>query len=250
MEPSSTRIPTNQAPAADGIPPEIDRALDASQAQWKQTFIEGPQTSFGMVRALMEYLEVNYETLLTNPEVLLGAFKTKRPLIDNIEDERWAKTWRNPGRCTSFAVKIARALEEKDPNTFKFRYFDLGRHRVARCERTEILIDSTSNKGARRMSSTAGTGDADWADEYRRGRYKYHSDGFSIFEGNESDGTGPEVRKEVYPICPAEAMSTCLEEIAQNAVLICVFRYVLLGIYAEAHQKYLICLILQLLHKQ
>ncbi|GAB1312431.1 hypothetical protein MFIFM68171_02641 [Madurella fahalii] len=203
-------------------PPQID-TLTVSQEQWTKAFMEGPHTSFGMVKVLMKELRLDFPKLLEKPEELSEAFKDRKPLIYNIEDRPWVNTWAGEtGRCTSFAVKVARALERAHPSVFKFMYFDLGRHRVARCARTNILINSDSDTGAKIMLPSAH--DTDWTERDRRGRYKFRVEGYSIYEGKEPLEPGVERRSRRDPVSPEEAMSVCLQEVAQNMVFICCFR--------------------------
>lgn len=196
-------------------------------------FNEGPHTSFGMVKALMDYLretrklDVTYRTLLDNREVLLQAFADGDPVKGNIEGHPWVGTWSGKaGRCTSFAVKVARALEAEYPTVFNFQYFDVHMHRVARCEKTQILIDSASDDGVKRMPPNPSTDGTHWQDASRHTKYKYRADGYSVYEAKESGEGNAITRCPAYPISPAEAMSTCLREVAKKMVLVCSFRYV------------------------
>ncbi len=206
-------------PGPSSGPPTID-ALDVSQKQWRQVFTEGPFTSFGMVNALMQELRVTYEELLGSPQILhtrLTALMDGKSLVSSIEDSQWVNTWsKKTGRCTSFAVKIAKTLEREYPDTFDFQYFDLGRHRIARCASTGILIHSHSDKGAKIMDPTE-----HWSESDNRGPFKYHTDGYSIHKGS---GSGEKCRRD--PVSPEHAISVCLQEVAQYMVLVCLFRYV------------------------
>ncbi len=47
------------------------------------------------------------------------------------------------GICTSFAIKAVRSLKAKAPlGTYDFVFYDLGKHRLARCRKAKIMIDS------------------------------------------------------------------------------------------------------------
>ncbi|KAK0643968.1 hypothetical protein B0T16DRAFT_494891 [Cercophora newfieldiana] len=183
-----------------------------------------------MVKALMDFSRVSHETLLDNPDALrifLDSDVDHRLLSTIIDTHPSVASWREkPGRCTSFAVKIAHALEKKHPTAFQFQYFDLGGHRVARCQKTTILIDSVSDEGAKLMPPTTSTDSSDWRDCWRRGRYKCHPDGSSIFEGNEPDENGVLPRRQSDPIEDVEALSKCLYEVALYRSLVCTFRTV------------------------
>jgi hypothetical protein len=57
-------------------------------------------------------------------------------------------TWASKtGRCTSFAVKAISDLslqKAQGQPVYDFKIYDLGRHRVARCAKTTVVIDSSS----------------------------------------------------------------------------------------------------------
>ncbi len=51
---------------------------------------------------------------------------------------------------------MVRRLEEYWPDAYDFKYYDLKGHRVARCARSGILIDSSSSKGAIQLGVEGG----------------------------------------------------------------------------------------------
>jgi hypothetical protein len=55
--------------------------------------------------------------------------------------------WKS-GRCTSFAIKVVHLLNSTCQATFSFDFYNLHGHRLARCRKTESLIDSSSMHGA------------------------------------------------------------------------------------------------------
>lgn len=62
-------------------------------------------------------------------------------------------TWNlKTGRCTSFALGVVDWLERMAPpdvpGYWDFQFYDLNGHRVARCKRTGLLVDSSSRNGA------------------------------------------------------------------------------------------------------
>lgn len=200
-------------------PRRID-ALQVSQAEWRRVYCEDPHTSFPMVEALMIKLAISYTDLLKNPRILIQKLQGHQPLDFDFQDLA-----RKPGRCTSFAIKVAMNLEATHPETFKFEYFHLGRsgsqpgrsgHRLARCMNTGVLIDSTSDKGVTIMEEGG-----DWMDSYQ-GRVKYF-DGHSVYEGTERhDETTETTTSE--PSSLEQAMEICLQEIAERTCLVCSFR--------------------------
>jgi len=200
-------------------PPHID-VLQVSQAEWRRVYCEDPHTSFPMIDDLMFRLAISYKDLLKNPGILVQKLEGGQPL-----DLDYRDLARRPGRCTSFAIKVAMELEAKHPETFKFQYFHLGRsgsqsgrsgHRLARCMNTGVLIDSTSDRGVTIMEEGG-----DWIDSYQ-GRLKYF-DGHSLYEGTERhDETNEPTTSE--PVSPEQAMEICLREIAKRKCLVCSFR--------------------------
>lgn len=127
---------------------------EQADAAWKQVFVEGSYTGFVMI----DYLRSHANNIEWS-DVLKSGYSKKKGLIalSQVANQREAimkdaklnTTWAGTtGRCTSFAVKVISLLEKQSPGTFKFNIYDLGRHRVARCENTGILIDSSSKNGA------------------------------------------------------------------------------------------------------
>lgn len=126
---------------------------EEADAAWKQVFVEGPYTGFVMI----DYLR-SHANNITWTDILKSGYTNKKGLVALsvankkeaiMKDAKLNTTWAGTtGRCTSFAVKVISQLEQKSPGTFKFNIYDIGRHRVARCEKTGILIDSSSKNGA------------------------------------------------------------------------------------------------------
>ncbi len=61
---------------------------------------------------------------------------------------------KRPSRCTSFAIQAAQIIEgfqilREVPveSRFEFEFYDVEGHRLARCKKTGLAIDSTSRKG-------------------------------------------------------------------------------------------------------
>lgn len=132
-----------------------DKNVALADAAWKQVFEAGPYTAVIM----LDYLRVqanmaNWGDVLKSKYSKNKGFEALRPVMakkDVMAQDAKSLTqiWDSqPGRCTSFAVKVTSMLETKAPNTFKFNIYDIGRHRVARCEKTGILIDSSAVQGA------------------------------------------------------------------------------------------------------
>lgn len=127
---------------------------ELADAAWKQVFEEGPYTGFVMIDYLClqanagkwsDVLRAGY----TKKDGLVALSPVAHKRAAMMRDANLYTTWAGTtGRCTSFAVKVIYLLERQSPGKFKFRIYDIGRHRVGRCEKTGILIDSSSKNGA------------------------------------------------------------------------------------------------------
>lgn len=120
---------------------------------WAFNFNKGPYTSFRMVDFLItRTAKSTWKKFLEKPELLQGLSDGQivgdsRTLFDNLSNTY-------TGRCTSFALNCVRDLERLKPvgpageGYWDFKFYDLKGHRVARCEKTGVLIDSSSKRGA------------------------------------------------------------------------------------------------------
>lgn len=135
---------------------------------------------------------------------------------ENLHYPPFLSTWYyNTGRYTSFALNVVHRLEAEHPNLYNFKYYDVGRHRVARCQTTGILIDSSSRFGPVLLNESN-----EWTDiSGLSGRWKYINNELA-YERNEGSGM-----KKASPITAARAMGSCPKEVAKDATLICLFRY-------------------------
>ncbi|KAK3313594.1 hypothetical protein B0H66DRAFT_356961 [Apodospora peruviana] len=195
-----------------------------SRNQWLDVFAQGPHTSFKIIEVLLGELNLTYGDLLANPACLQPFSDNWRDWVTNVFDDPWIRTWDyDTGRCTSFAIKVAYGLESHPDyrGVFDFKYYNLGRHRVARCDRTTVVIDSESKYGPRLLPENA-----EWTDTpgEHRGWWRYHN-GVSIFEERRSGGPrGTGTLRHILPITREEALGICLKEITDMAVLVCLFR--------------------------
>lgn len=185
----------------------LQPAMDA----WSDAFKEGPHSTYLMIDRLRESLDLSDKDLVEAPGEL-GKWSKEAFTKEHCFNGPFRDTWcLQTGRCTSFAVKVANRLETAYPDVFQFRYFDLaGRHRVARCESTGVLIDSDYNGAAIQPLN------ATW--QSRRlgvtGRWRQHGN-VSRFESQ-----GEASRS----IQTWQAMGTCLEDVARKAMALCYFR--------------------------
>jgi len=188
--------------------------VEAATEAWREVFDQGPHTSLRIIEKLRTHLGLEYTDILRRPDSL-RMFDPR--LVDTMSDE-WNHIWSSrSGRCTSFAVKVVHLLEQRHGARFQFRFFDIGGHRVARCERTGVVIDSVSSQGAVVLPDNVG-----WRTPAGlRGCWKYHQETGLKFE---RDSTPAGASRIIDPIDRAEAMAICTKEIADKAVLLCMFR--------------------------
>ncbi|KAI1138403.1 hypothetical protein F5Y05DRAFT_38354 [Hypoxylon sp. FL0543] len=191
--------------------------IDIATEVWKQTFQNGPYSSFHMLDVIANSLGLSYRDILTSPEKL-KRFKHTSVTQENLYEPPFLSTWsRDTGRCTSFALKVAHRLEAEYPNRYSFQYYDVGRHRVARCKNTGILIDSSSRFGSAALLNESN----EWSEiSGLSGRWKY-TNGVLAYERNEKSGI-----RRASPITAARAMGACLQEVANDVSLVCLFRSV------------------------
>ncbi|KAK4215440.1 hypothetical protein QBC37DRAFT_398710 [Rhypophila decipiens] len=184
--------------------------------EWIRAYNQGPFTSFKMVEVILGVLKLEARDILRDP-TQLSVFQGRRVN----EEKLWTTyldTWaKSTGRCTSFAIRVAEELRTQYPDDgFHFEFFNLGRHRVARCRRYGFVIDSESPKGIDILRDHQ-----DWIStpDQERGRWRFYEN-HSVFEAR----TNPRDRYDVHPIPAAAALGICLEEVANHGVLVCVFR--------------------------
>jgi len=159
-----------------------------ARSAWLDAFREGPFCSFKIIEALHLHLGLSYFDILKDPARL----RTFRTADFDLFEEPFNSTWSlKSGRSTSFAVKVANAVQTGKEQVY-FEYFDRGSgghhgsgNRFARCRFTGVVIDANSETGA---AVTAGP---------------------------------PNLR----PLVSAEAaMAACVSEVADQAILLCLFR--------------------------
>lgn len=177
---------------------------------WKKVFNETPYSSFGMMDAIAKHLGLSYKDILSNPKKLAGFYPKLFPKM-NLCFLTWSSDIKT-GRCTSFALQVARLLEEAHPDMFSFEYYDTGGHRVALCAKTKIMINSSSKIGAEVIAESEkwNYGDGTW--EYVDGKW--------IYETTTKNG-----KKKAFPISREMAIGRCFREVAKKAFLILLFRY-------------------------
>lgn len=102
----------------------------------------------GNLAYMLDKLNITDLTLFVqNPKQQLKPLRSSKhaTLVAHIaQDPSTAKV---SGRCTVLAVQVAEQLNRAHPQTFEFKIYDLGRHRIARYGRTSLLVDPGSATG-------------------------------------------------------------------------------------------------------
>jgi hypothetical protein len=127
-------------------PATVDSRLNAVwrqvKTQWFLKFNAQPYTSFCMVHHLVTVCAgISYERLLEDPMSL------RKGCTEANINKHEALPWliHSPGRCTTFAIQMAESLKAIPELCFGFH--DTGGHRLARCSKTGILLDTLLKGG-------------------------------------------------------------------------------------------------------
>ncbi|KAI6093232.1 hypothetical protein F4821DRAFT_276814 [Hypoxylon rubiginosum] len=187
-------------------------AVDIATERWREVFNGGPYSSFTMANAIMHKLELSYRDALTSPRAL-RAFSPQTVTREDLFQPPFLTTWfDSTGRCTSFALKVAYHLEVEHPSLYSFEYFGIGKHRVAHCKNTGVLIDSSSTSGATVLNESD-----EWTElKGLTGHWKY-IDNKLIYERDEHIRTATSITAE-------KALAVCLKEVVNKPILVCLFR--------------------------
>jgi hypothetical protein len=140
--------------------------LALARDEWRDVYHNGSYTSLLMLDFWIKQKGITYEDYLQDPASILDQddllrFKSRVQPNDEwiAQDDEFPRTrhWlskiddadfdrvieEGTGRCTSFAIQTVRALNEKHKDIFDFKYYRVGNHHLARCEKTNVVIDST-----------------------------------------------------------------------------------------------------------
>ncbi|KAL9620525.1 MAG: hypothetical protein Q9160_004994 [Pyrenula sp. 1 TL-2023] len=120
---------------------------DAAKAMWIENFNKGPYTNSRMVEFLVTKIaKLHYADFLSNPKRIE---KIKQKKLEKHTDFPFDALWNTKtGRCTAFALSTVDDLERSYDHDWDFKFYKLRNHRLARCEKTGVLIDSSSVPGA------------------------------------------------------------------------------------------------------
>jgi hypothetical protein len=160
-----------------------------AKSAWLDVFVSMPYTNLWMIDYLIHRAStpsevVSYEDLCTNPKILKDKITDADILDDNSEE--FANLPFKPGGCGSFAIQVSRFLQpfpEESPD-YSFEYHTFRRHRLARCRITQIVIDSSSDKGGFPL---ADRDHVTYSDIPRQKTLRWTS---SVFESESTDRAG------------------------------------------------------------
>lgn len=122
-------------------------ALGLGQRKWMEIYESGAYTGLRIVKYLVDVAGKNATMFLLDPKGSIAGVTALR--IKNRDLKHMSPTWNlYSGRCTSFAVKavmeLGPSVTETGRKVFDWKIYDLTRHRVARCFKTGVVIDSSS----------------------------------------------------------------------------------------------------------
>ncbi|KAF1933184.1 uncharacterized protein M421DRAFT_191364 [Didymella exigua CBS 183.55] len=162
----------------------LRRTEQITNDAWREVFDAQPYNSFFMVSWLLHLAGRSAEDLWQNPRIL-----RRYPVQeDDMDRDTIYALVSNGGRCTTFTIQVAQELEDRQDRgdlrglqKFEWRYHDVGRHRIARCENTGLVIHSSSPQGFLTVPpGPAGmTLDLDTDDGVPRAETLIYSDGIS-----------------------------------------------------------------------
>lgn len=152
---------------------------DAAKAMWVENFNKGPYTNFRMVEFLATKIaRLKYADFLSNPKRLR---KIDQKKLEKHTDFPFNALWNTKtGRCTAFALSTVDDLERSYNHNWDFKFYKLGNHRLARCENTEVLIDSSSVPGAIVLKEGEWERLEDQGWKYIRGKSKFERKGVLV----------------------------------------------------------------------
>lgn len=134
---------------------ESDRAKYEDKV-YQDAWDSGPYTSFAMIAFMIGKVpdpseEAKIRTFLRDPGVL-ARIKPEEMKRDWNEGRLGYLVYGRSGLCTSFSIKVVDTLNKQGGYDFKF--FDLGIHRLALCDKTKVVIDSSVRSAGKLRSST------------------------------------------------------------------------------------------------
>ncbi|KAK6339772.1 hypothetical protein TWF718_009166 [Orbilia javanica] len=193
----------------------VESLRNKAQEYWVANFDDGPYSNLIQAQYLVGKSGRTWEQILQSPRTLRTLITADD--LSNDSSSTFKHTWAAAaGRCTAFCLRIVRKLQEYDSPSFDFKIYDLRGHRVARCAKTGILIDSSSAVGVLVLRDGA-----DWTmleEEVNHPKWKW--------DGSESkfktDAQGLKTSADALSF--QAAMTQCLTEIRDKFEPLCLFR--------------------------
>lgn len=128
-----------------------EEIIETANAFWEMFFTDEPYTSVNMIDYLRRLANIsNWSDALksgwddTEGLVALSQVSDKTAAIINDSSLSMGST----GESTVFVNRMIELLNYHPAQHFKFQIYDLGGFRVARCEKTGLLINASSEQGA------------------------------------------------------------------------------------------------------
>ncbi|KAI1179111.1 hypothetical protein F4777DRAFT_18248 [Nemania sp. FL0916] len=189
---------------------------------WQEKFAAQPFHTLSMVLWLMWTFKITPNSLWETPKSL-KKFSVAEGQVDDI-----AMFWliSMGGRCTTFTIQVAEALTEAQRagglpkfQRFRWEFYSVGRHRLARCRNTGLVIHSSSLSGF----ITLKPGEIlKIAGNHRSESLSYTDNDIS---GQKRDGTA-EWTMSKGNMTEKQVMTICLRQLAKDASLqpLCYFR--------------------------
>ncbi|KAK6524336.1 hypothetical protein TWF281_011244 [Arthrobotrys megalospora] len=194
----------------------VETLKNKAQESWTENFIDGPYSNLIQADYLVSKSGASWEQILKDPKILKTRITDSQLQDDN--SLSFKRTWATAaGRCTSFAVRIVRRLQEYNSPSFDFKFYDLKGHRVARCALTGILIDSSSAVGVLVVKDGG-----EWVtlDEGEENNPKWKWDGSDSKFKTDRQG----LKKSEGALTVQQCMTQCLSEVRDRFEPLCLFR--------------------------
>lgn len=177
-----------------------------AQECWEDAFISGPYSNLLQAEYLVNRSGQQWSGVLANLKIIEDKKEQRKSELLKDESTSFIRTWWAAGRCTSFAIRIVTILQQYSSPSFDFKFYDLGHHRVARCAKTGILIDSSSAVGILVLND----GD-DWTvleDNNTTRRWKWRA-GVSNFDAGREVPYNPPLPPSFLYYWRCEILSSC-----------------------------------------
>jgi hypothetical protein len=156
MASSSTSFKASKSTKSGKFKPS--RPHKRAEGVYERVWDDGPYTSFDMIQYLIGKCQIRGSNNQPLGQATMEDFLRGPRLLESISAEELSTDILDPnglhplfarrtGLCTSFAIKVVHTLKKEAPaGTHEFAFYDIGWHRVARCKKTKIVIDSSARE--------------------------------------------------------------------------------------------------------